>query len=459
MNHDAHVIPDSFLRKWQDTTNAMAHIFEVPAGLIMRVLPEQIEVLVSSHTPGNPYEADEKAQLRTGLYCETVMASRDVLSVPNALEDERWKRNPDVALNMISYLGVPLLWTEDEVFGTICVLDSKTRHYRARYVDMLWELKKSIEADFKVIQQQARLIASNVELREAIERQRTDAQALQRSNGELQSALQTLQAMQADLLRSEKMAALGSLVVGVAHELNTPLGNCLMAASTLQGQGAQFAQELERGLTRSRAASFVQTVSLGADILMRGLGHAAELVGRFKQLAVDQSGLERRQFLLADAMLDLRTSLRAALGQANLVSAIAPELLLDSYPNQLLQVLASLVNNAVLHGFAGRPPGTVTVAAEALPEEHVRLTVRDDGVGIAPEHLGRVFDPFFTTRLGHGGSGLGLHIAYNLVHTVLGGTIEASSEPGQGACFTLLLPLVAPQPAAPAVSPAGGVLH
>lgn len=457
MNHSAHEIPDSFLRKWQDTTNVMANIFEVPAGLIMRVLPEQIEVLVSSHTDGNPYEADEKAHLDTGLYCETVMATRNVLSVPNALQDAQWQHNPDVALNMISYLGVPLLWTDEEVFGTICVLDSKTRHYRARYVDLLWEIKKSIEADFKVIQQQTRLIASNLELRDAVERQRTDALALQRSNVELQAALQTLQTMQADLLRSEKMAALGSLVVGIAHELNTPIGNCLMAASTMQAQGVEFADELARGLTRTRAASFAQTVNQGADIVMRGLGHAAELVGRFKQLAVDQSGLERRRFLLVDAMLDLRTSLRTVLGQASVITTIPSELALDSYPVQLQQVLASLITNAVLHGFAGRPHGTVTVTAEALPDGLVRLAVRDDGVGIAHEHLGRVFDPFFTTRLGHGGSGLGLHITYNLVHTVLGGTIEVSSDPGQGACFTLLLPQVAPQPVTH--DSAGNVVH
>ncbi|MFZ6775175.1 GAF domain-containing protein, partial [Undibacterium sp. SXout7W] len=93
-----------------------------------------------SHTPGNPYEAYEKANLNTGLYCETVMATRALLHVPHALEDEHWKDNPDVALNMISYLGVPLLWPDDEVFGTICVLDSKKRSYQQRYVDLLWEI-------------------------------------------------------------------------------------------------------------------------------------------------------------------------------------------------------------------------------------------------------------------------------------------------------------------------------
>ncbi|MDE2429447.1 MAG: GAF domain-containing protein, partial [Burkholderiales bacterium] len=134
MSYQSHVIPENFVAKWQETTNVMADIFDVPAGLIMRVLPAQIEVLVSSHHPDNPYEAEEKANLHTGLYCETVMATRSMLHVPNALHDEHWKNNPDVALNMISYLGVPLLWPDDEVFGTICVLDSKTREFQKKYV-------------------------------------------------------------------------------------------------------------------------------------------------------------------------------------------------------------------------------------------------------------------------------------------------------------------------------------
>ena len=175
-------VSDDFLGKWQQTTNVMAGIFDVPAGLIMRVGAEQIEVLVSSHTPGNPYEAYEKANLNTGLYCETVMATRSLLHVPHALEDEHWKDNPDVALNMISYLGVPLLWPDDEVFGTICVLDSKKRSYQQRYVDLLWEIKKAIEADFKVMEQQQKLISSNVDLLDA-------NRALSVSNGELKAAL------------------------------------------------------------------------------------------------------------------------------------------------------------------------------------------------------------------------------------------------------------------------------
>jgi len=124
-NYHAHDVPLKYTQKWQKTLNVVADIFDVPAALIMRVWPGQIEVLVSSLSGGNPYEEHEKADLGTGLYCETVMATQAQLLVPNALEDPEWENNPDVELDMINYLGVPLIWPDGEIFGTMCVLDKK----------------------------------------------------------------------------------------------------------------------------------------------------------------------------------------------------------------------------------------------------------------------------------------------------------------------------------------------
>lgn len=144
-------VPEDYLSTWQETVDLMAKVFDVSAGLVMRVWEEQIEVLVSSVTENNPYEAHEKAELNTGQYCETVMRTRRHLHVPNALDDPKWMNNPDVTLNMISYLGIPLLWPTGDVFGTICVLDSKTRHYTEDYIKLLWQFKAIIENDFKII--------------------------------------------------------------------------------------------------------------------------------------------------------------------------------------------------------------------------------------------------------------------------------------------------------------------
>ncbi len=153
-DYKKHDVPPGYLNKWQGILDRVAATIPVPAALVMRVWPEQIEVLLSSLSDGNPYEEHEKADLGTGLYCEAVMASRAPLFVANALDDPLWQDNPDVKLNMINYYGVPLVWPDESIFGTLCVLDGKTHHYGQIYRDVLWQVKTLIEADFAAIKAQ-----------------------------------------------------------------------------------------------------------------------------------------------------------------------------------------------------------------------------------------------------------------------------------------------------------------
>ncbi|GAB2842129.1 hypothetical protein GCM10027277_06560 [Pseudoduganella ginsengisoli] len=428
-------IPDGYLHKWQKTTDVMAGIFDVPAGLIMRVLPEQIEVLVTSHTEGNPYEADEKADLHTGLYCETVMATRQLLHVPHALEDAAWAANPDVKLNMISYLGVPLQWPDNEVFGTICVLDSKKRHYQDKYVELLWEIKAAIERDFVHIEQQAAL-------RQAMLRQQDDAARLAAVNSQLQEALQRVTSMQDELVRSEKMAALGAMVVGISHELNTPIGNGMLAASTLQNRTAEFAGRMESSMTRGEMRHYVDTVRQGADMLMNTLSQASSLVRHFRQAAADEANAGRRAFRLYDCVAEVAQRLARRLEQAGhlLECAVPPDITMESCPGPLADVLEDLVSNAATHAYPQGGNGPIRIEAGLHDDDTVWLAVEDEGAGIPAQHLGRIFDPFFTTRLGQGGSGLGLHIVYQRVTGALQGRIDVASSLGRGSRFMLVLP-------------------
>lgn len=262
----------------------------------------------------------------------------------------------------------------------------------------------------------------------------------------LSDAVNQLTFAKTELVRAEKMAALGALVAGVAHELNTPIGNSLTVASTLQDQVNAFSCEVAQGITRSRLDAFVQSNREGTEILMRSMRVAANLVSSFKQVAVDQSSENRRTFLLdatvEEILLTLRPSMRRTSHQ--LVSTIAQNISMESYPGPLGQVLTNLINNALIHAFEGREGGLVNVDAVLLDQDQVKITVTDNGNGIPSANLPRVFDPFFTTKLGRGGSGLGLNIVYNLVENILGGSIKVESEVGAGACFTIILPLVAP---------------
>jgi PAS domain S-box-containing protein len=263
---------------------------------------------------------------------------------------------------------------------------------------------------------------------------------------ELTAALERLQATQSELVRSEKLSALGSLVAGVAHELNTPIGNSLTVASTMLDQTREFSQSMATGLTRSKLENYVANTNEGTGILMRSLRHAADLVASFKQVAVDQTSVNRRRFDLHDTveeiLLTLGPSIRKT--QHTVHSHIAPHLSMESYPGPLGQVLTNLINNAMVHAFDGIAHGVITISAQMQGDNHVKIMVQDNGVGIPVANLERVFDPFFTTKLGRGGSGLGLNIVYNLVREALGGSVTVASEPGQGACFTLILPLRAP---------------
>jgi PAS domain S-box-containing protein len=267
------------------------------------------------------------------------------------------------------------------------------------------------------------------------------------SNAELSAAIEQLQRTRDELVRSDRLASLGSMVAGVAHELNTPLGSALLVATTL-GEGIEeLRAKLERGeLKRSSLDDFLAQQAEAQSLIVRNARRAAELIGRFKQVAVDQTSEQRRRFDLAEVVEEVLDTLQPRLrqGASRLAIDIPRGIALESYPGPLGQVLTNLVMNAMIHGL-GERGGEIRVSGRAVGEADVELRVEDNGVGIPAEHLSRIFDPFFTTRLGEGGSGLGLHIAYSLVQRSLGGRIAVESAPGEGARFIVTLPLVAPQ--------------
>lgn len=263
---------------------------------------------------------------------------------------------------------------------------------------------------------------------------------------DLQQTLSQLEQTRASLVQSEKLAALGDLVAGIAHELNTPIGNAVLLASTLSDQERAFREKMVTGLSRSALQGFIDAVRDSSNILLRSLQRAAELISSFKQVAVDQASYQRRPFTLEEIMREIVLTLQPRLRHsiARLEVCVTPEVRFDSFPGPLGQVLINLIQNAQLHAFEGRTTGQIRIESQITTADFVVIRVSDDGNGIPADILGRIFDPFFTTRLGQGGSGLGLHIVYNLVTGLLGGAISVQSIPGQGSVFELTLPLIAP---------------
>ena len=280
--------------------------------------------------------------------------------------------------------------------------------------------------------------------------------ALRKAKDRAESALAELRDTQTSLIEAEKLAALGGLVAGVAHEVNNPVGISLTVASSLERRCAEFAGEVETGpIRRSRLTEFVAGNRDAAGQLVANLQRAGELIQAFKQVAVDRSHADRRRFDLREATTQIVSSLKPGLKTSGLRLLVdVPEgIVMDSYPGPLGQVVTNLFLNAVNHGFPagaspGGPEGTISIVARTSGADQGHIVFRDNGVGMTETVQRRAFDPFFTTKRGDGGTGLGLHIVYNLVTQRLGGRIVLSSMPGVGTTFRINLPLVAPQEAA-----------
>jgi signal transduction histidine kinase len=272
--------------------------------------------------------------------------------------------------------------------------------------------------------------------------------ALRRANRELHDMIATLAKAREDLVHNEKLAGLGALVAGIAHELNTPIGNSLMAATTFEMQTEDIGRHIsaEGGITRKEFEHYIENARLSVDILSRNLHRAADIVTNFKQVAVDQTSSQRRSFLLDEVIAGNVLTLQPTIKRTPFIiqQHVPHDLMMESYPGPLGQVVTNLINNAILHGYEGRSEGVIAVSAQLSAQGWVTLNVEDHGVGIARDDLTRIFDPFFTTKMGVGGSGLGLNIVHNIVTEILGGRIDVASEVGGGTRFTLTLPMSAP---------------
>src|SRR5215475_10777005 len=269
---------------------------------------------------------------------------------------------------------------------------------------------------------------------------------LRASKEKAEAALLELNAAQQNLIDAERLAALGGLVAGVAHEVNNPIGISLTVASSFARRADAFQAELNSNqLRRSKLDEFVNASRDAAQQLVANLHRAGELIQSFKQVAVDRSHAERRQFSLSEATDQIVASLRPVLKRSAIqLSVDVPEgLLIDGYPGSYGQILTNLFLNAANHGFADRRSGTISISARPRGSDDVEIIFADNGAGMTPDVQRQAFDPFFTTRRNEGGTGLGLHIVYNLVTQQLGGRMMLESRLGQGTTFRIIMPKVA----------------
>jgi signal transduction histidine kinase/HAMP domain-containing protein len=270
--------------------------------------------------------------------------------------------------------------------------------------------------------------------------QRTEELHVQ--NQALSNTLTELEQTQTQLIEAEKMASLGSLVAGISHEVNTPLGVAVTAASHLNQQTKEFKFKHNSGkLTKSGFLSYMESTTETTNIILSNLNRASILIQSFKQIAVDQSSDNKAVFSLKPHLEMLVTSLRPSFKNRPIdINIYGDNFDIDSYPGPLSQIVTNLIMNCIKHGLTDCKKGLINIII-AQDLEHITMTVEDNGVGIPDNIKNKVFDPFFTTQRGIGGSGLGLNIVYNLIKQKLGGDIKLEDNPPQGVRFIISLPV------------------
>lgn len=338
-------------------------------------------------------------------------------------------REPLGNIDITSWIGTPMI-AHDHAYGVLVVQSyDPTIVYTKNELDLL------------------AFIASHVAV--AIARMQADRavrkakDSLEQQNAALAQALNQLKQAQSELVRQEKLASLGQMVAGVAHEINTPLGICVTATSHLVQELKLTREELAAGeMTEDSLGAFFDVVDQSLRIMTTNTQRAAALVRSFKQVAVDQSSDDIRSFSLGaylnEVLLSLQPKLKGRKVQVEV--ACPPDLVLESFPGAVSQIVTNMVVNSLVHGFERERAGHIRIRAALDGDGMVAFEYGDDGIGMDAEHLAKLFDPFFTTKRGSGGSGLGGHILYNLVTGALGGTLRVESSPGQGLQYYLRFP-------------------
>jgi signal transduction histidine kinase len=436
-HHPEPPVPDAILEKWQKIVNLMAEMLDVPAGLIMRILGEDIRVFVSSSTEGNPYHpGDSEHFWGSGLYCETVVTKNHELLVPNALFDEAWRNNPDVRLNMISYLGYPIRWPDGKPFGTICVLDCKTNSYSEKYKRLMTQFRDTVEVHLEIIYTEAkryeeleRLVDERTASLQVAVAQQIDANnRLHSEMSQRKETEESLRKAQDDLARISRITTMGELAATIAHEVNQPL-----SAIVINGNAClQFLAGVE-----SSSPNLEEARQAVEEVIMDGK-RAADVILRLRNFFKASEG-KKTSLKINEVVDGIVTLVRHELERNHVLlrtdlSERLPTVQGDSV--QLQQVILNLILNGAdaMVDVVDRPRELTIVTR---PESGgVRVEVKDNGVGIEEEKLKVIFQPFYTTKTN--GMGMGLSISRSIVQNH-GGQLIAQSNNGPGTtfCFTL----------------------
>lgn len=395
------MIQETVLDKWQGILDLARQLYKVPAALIMRLHEQEIEVFCKSNNEDNPYHLNETCHLGLGLYCETVIGKNATLEVANATLSKIWQDNPDVDLNMIHYLGMPLVWPDGTFFGTICILDDKTRTYTSDQLKLFSTFKETIEKDLELV----------------------------KKNISLNQTLEEIKVNHSKIVDHEKKQITNQLISSITHEISTPLGVALTTVSYMD-----YAIKKSKDIPK-------ENLSEGASLVQKNLEQASHMLMSFKQMAQEETESGLKEINISNYMKSIVMSMKYKLKKysVNTHYDIEEDLHVVINPGYLSQVVINLINNSVLHAFKNKNDRRLKISAYH-DKDHLIVRIDDNGNGMTEDQIKDIYKPFVRFDSESDGSGLGLTIVKEIVEEKMKGQISCCSNES-GTCFELLLPV------------------
>jgi signal transduction histidine kinase len=398
--------------------------------LLLDMDGRHVRVGAGPRMPADYMQALDGAEIGpTAGSCGTAMFDDRLVIVDDIATHPLWSAYKALALPH----GFKACWSAPIHAANQGVIGSFAMYYR--------EMRRPSPEEINALNTASHLAGIAIDQARRDEERRRAAQWLEE---QVQQRTAELLATQDELVNSRKLAALGQLLAGIAHEMNTPLGNALLSASALRAGSAEFAERMADGapLKRQELADWVAHTRAGTELVEQNVDRALRLVNRFKELTEGSGRAVRSRFDLRTAVQRAWALVQAhrAIERVQLVCELPDGFALEGYPEVLQQVLEQLLENACLHAFRNNSGGQIRVMARRSGDR-LMLELRDNGAGMPAADLARAFEPFFSTTFGQGGSGLGPFVAHSLVSGMLGGSLELESQPGQGTVARLVLPL------------------
>ena len=392
---------DELVQSWNKTLAVLALIAEVPVALVMKIENNIISVFSKNDNQANPYEIGDSEELEdSGLYCEHVIKTQNLLNIPNALIDDDWKENPDIKLNMISYLGLPICAGDTTPFGTICILDSKPHEYNEPIIKLLETIKQSFETQLKLLHQQ----------KQAFEQQ--------------------------------QFTELATLIRGIAHEINTPLGNCITTVDvTKLALNDTKSLLVKKQLSQQALQNTLDTLENTNELLDRNLTACAHKIRILQDLLYTKSQSSKTVITLAQLSESLQEHLKEQIKYRAIkldINYQNPHSQFEVEIELLKQVLIILLQNSMEHAFNNIADPAIEINIFNY-DEVLKIHYKDNGNGISSNELSSIFTPFFKGSSNQSGIGLGLSIAKKIVSQQLQGDI-CVQESDAGAHFLISLP-------------------